>query len=240
MRRNLLIFAALFAAGLGLVFAAPALLVDPGPLIKGHEKLAGDCFKCHTPLLGPRDGKCIACHKVSEIGARKPEKARFHQRLTEQSCTACHTDHVGLSANRPTRTFDHSLLDPPWRQTCHDCHTPPKDTLHRQIAADCQTCHAPSGWRPATFDHSRYFRFDRDHPADCATCHVGGRYDRYTCYECHEHSEAKIREEHLEEGIRDFRNCAECHRSGDEDEAERIWKAKRQTLPGWRGGKDDD
>ena len=48
----------------------------------------------------------------------------------------------------------------------------------------------------------------------------------YTCYGCHEHSRSKIREEHLEEGIRDYENCVECHRSGDEDEAKRIWRSK--------------
>jgi hypothetical protein len=41
-------------------------------------------------------------------------------------------------------------------------------------------------------------------------------YSRYTCYGCHEHSPEKIRREHIEEGIRDFKNCVECHRSADE------------------------
>lgn len=36
----------------------------------------------------------------------------------------------------------------------------------------------------------------------------------------------KIFEEHVEEGIRDYENCVECHRSGDEDEAKRIWRSK--------------
>ena len=31
----------------------------------------------------------------------------------------------------------------------------------------------------------------------------------------------------VEEGIYDYENCVECHRSGDEDEAERIWRSKR-------------
>ena len=48
----------------------------------------------------------------------------------------------------------------------------------------------------------------------------------YTCYGCHEHSRSKIREEHVEEGIRDYENCVEGHRSGDEDEAKRIWRSK--------------
>lgn len=47
---------------------------------------------------------------------------------------------------------------------------------------------------------------------DCVTCHKGGVYSTYTCYGCHEHTPAKIRAEHEEEGIRDFENCVECHR----------------------------
>lgn len=35
---------------------------------------------------------------------------------------------------------------------------------------------------------------------------------RYTCYGCHERTAANIRREHIEEGIRKFANCVECHR----------------------------
>ena len=52
-------------------------------------------------------------------------------------------------------------------------------------------------------------------------------YSNYTCYGCHEHSRSRIRKEHVEEGIHDYENCAECHRSGDEDEAKYLWKSKR-------------
>jgi hypothetical protein len=72
---------------------------------------------------------------------------------------------------------------------------------------------------PATFDHDRYFRLDRDHNARCATCHVRNDYRRYTCYGCHEHTPANIRGEHIEEGIGDFADCVECHRSGDKHDA---------------------
>ncbi|MDP6342043.1 MAG: cytochrome c3 family protein [Alphaproteobacteria bacterium] len=241
MKVRLLALTLLFAAGLAIVLWAPDALVNPGALIKGHDKIAGDCFKCHTPLLGPSNGKCVACHKVTEIGLKKAKKVRFHQLLTEQRCTGCHTDHVGKAAAKATRTFDHGLLEPAWRTSCHECHAKPADTLHKNVAVRCQSCHVPDKWRPATFDHRRYFRFDRDHPDDCGSCHLGDRYDRYTCYDCHEHSEADVREEHLEEGIRDFRNCSECHRSADEDEAERIWRRKRRGLPYLRrDGEDDD
>ncbi|MDH3713273.1 MAG: hypothetical protein OET44_05415 [Gammaproteobacteria bacterium] len=58
-------------------------------------------------------------------------------------------------------------------------------------------------------------------------CHIDGDYSSYTCYGCHEHSRSEIREKHAEEGIYDCDNCVECHRSGDEEEAERFWRQRR-------------
>jgi hypothetical protein len=46
----------------------------------------------------------------------------------------------------------------------------------------------------------------------------------YTCNDFHEHSRSIIAEEHVEEGIYDYESCTECHRSGDEDGAEYLWK----------------
>jgi len=242
MKFRLVIAAVLFAAALLGVVRTPDLWINPGSLLKGHAKIEGDCFKCHTVLLGPSNAKCIACHKPSEIGAKKKERVPFHQSLREQSCTACHTEHLGPDAKTATREFDHDLLDASVKAACRQCHEKPNDTLHRSVVANCGTCHATRAWKPATFDHARYFRFDRDHPPDCKTCHPDGDYKRYTCYGCHEHSEAKVRREHLEEGIRDFQNCVRCHRSADEDEAERIWKSIRRGEGGGEGRRrrDDD
>lgn len=242
MHSRIALLAVLFCVGLGVVLLKPDLFVDPGPLIKGHEKTEGDCYQCHTLLLGPSSSKCIVCHKVEKIGVKKPKATRFHQHLKEQRCTACHTDHIGINAEKATRVFEHSLLTMAWRENCSDCHAKPGDALHRNVGKACQTCHTAVRWQPATFDHSRYFRFDGDHPAECKRCHIDNRYDRFTCYECHEHSPANVREEHIEEGIRNFENCAECHRSADEDEAERIWqqKSRKRGLDGRRGKDGDD
>jgi hypothetical protein len=38
----------------------------------------------------------------------------------------------------------------------------------------------------------------------------------------------------VEEGIRDYEICVDCHRSGDEHEAERIWRSKRKKSGGYR------
>src|SRR3546814_3316281 len=74
-------------------------------------------------------------------------------------------------------------------------------------SSDFATCHQPGHWKPATFDHSRYFLLDRDHNTACTTCHLNNNYKQYTCYGCHEHQPTKIITKHREEGITNIENC---------------------------------
>jgi len=57
---------------------------------------------------------------------------------------------------------------------------------------------------------------------------VRGAKLAYTCYGCHEHTPAKIRAEHEEEGIRDFSDCVQCHRSAQEEPRERGREGGRE------------
>lgn len=215
---NLVVFAI-------LAIVYPHLMVGPGKLIPGHATLETDCFACHAAFTGAESQRCIACHKPEDIGRltttgqpiQKPLTATpFHQKLIRQDCVACHSDHAGVKRFRPTGHFNHRLLQQATRDACQSCHKAPQDALHRQIEGNCNQCHSQDHWTPATFDHDKFFILDRDHNVRCATCHVGNDYSRYTCYGCHEHTPASIRREHIEEGIRDFDNCVECHRSADE------------------------
>lgn len=221
----------------------PHLMISPGKPIDAHAELATDCFACHTPFIGSRPSKCIACHKVDEIGlkstrglaiAKEKKSVAFHQKLIEEDCVACHSDHKGVKAFRPISQFSHKLLEPDLQKQCDGCHANPGDSLHLKIKGNCGQCHSQENWLPATFEHEKYFRFDRDHTTECETCHINSDYADYTCYGCHEHSRSKIREEHVEEGIRDYENCVKCHRSGDEDEAKRIWRSN--LFDGERSG----
>jgi len=213
----------------------PRLMISPGKLIDAHTEFASDCFSCHTPFIGSPASKCIDCHKVEEIGKittkgltidKEKKNVAFHQKLIEDDCVACHSDHKGVKAFRPINYFSHNLLDSTLQEECDSCHSNPTDDLHRKIKDNCGQCHTKTAWIPATFEHEKYFRFDEDHNTECETCHTNNDYSNYTCYGCHEHSRSKIREEHIEEGIRDYEECTECHRSGDEDEAKRIWRSK--------------
>lgn len=228
MKRWLL---ALIVANLALVaaltFAYPHLMVGPGTLVSGHAELATDCFACHAPLRGARSERCVTCHALPDIGlrttqglplARRGAKTAFHQDLIEQDCMACHSDHLGPRQGRRSRKpFSHALLRVPVRELCESCHKAPSDALHRQISGNCKQCHSQERWTPATFDHEKFFVLDRDHTTQCVTCHVDSDFSRYTCYGCHEHRPDKVRREHIEEGIREFDNCVECHRDASDE-----------------------
>ena len=241
---KLVLLANLLALAL-LVFVYPHLMVGPGKLIPGHASLEADCFACHAPLQGADSQRCITCHQPATIGKLsstgmpliKPlTTVPFHQGLRTNDCVACHSDHAGVKRFRQAGRFDHTLLKRDIGEQCQTCHQAPKDALHRQVTGTCTQCHAQDKWVPATFDHDKYFVLDRDHTTTCATCHERNDYSRYTCYGCHEHTPQNIRREHVEEGIRDFANCVECHRSADEHDIRgRSERGGRETR-----GKDDD
>jgi len=238
-----LIVAVIMAYLVLLTISYPELMISPGSPIDAHAEIATDCFACHTPFFGSRPSKCIVCHKADEIGIKttkglpidkEDKNVAFHQQLVEEDCVACHSDHKGVQAFRPIGQFSHQLLKASLIKECNSCHTNPGDALHQKIAGNCSSCHVQERWTPATFDHKEYFRFDKHHRTKCDTCHINNDYNKYTCYGCHEHSRSKVREEHVEEGIRDYEICVDCHRSGDEHEAERIWRSKRRSSGKYR------
>jgi hypothetical protein len=224
------LLAANLAAIAVLAFMYAPLMVSPGPLIAEHRALEGDCFACHAPLRGTMADRCATCHVPADIGrvtttgaplVRKAGAAPpFHRQLGIQHCSACHSDHAGVTRYRQARRFDHGLLQAALRSRCESCHQPPQDSLHGNLGgtagAGCAQCHSVNAWKPASFAHERWFLLDAEHSARCDTCHVGNDFKRYTCYGCHEHTPAAIRNEHVEEGISDYRDCVRCHRSARE------------------------
>lgn len=214
------------AVAMLLVFVYPHQMISPGRLIDGHQQLTTDCFACHESFRGTPSGKCVACHAVENIGLttskgmpiqRKKTTTAFHQKLTEQNCVACHSDHSGVRKFRASGTFAHNLLETPISNQCGTCHEVPVDSLHRQIPGKCSQCHGTEKWKPATFDHVKFFVLDSDHNAQCITCHARNDYKKYTCYGCHEHTPSNIQSEHVEENIRNYENCVRCHRSSSDE-----------------------
>jgi hypothetical protein len=195
------------------------------PKDKKHRKFKSNCNVCHGyddweathfkhSKLPPAELKqCESCHD-------KPRDDKH--RKFKGNCDSCHGYNDWDDVD-----FKHSKLPPAELKQCQSCHEKPDDSLHGSTKLECGECHGQEKWKPATFNHSKYFRFDRHHRTDCDTCHVNNDYAEYTCYGCHEHSRSNIRSEHMEEGIRDYENCTECHRSANEHEAKRAWRAKR-------------
>lgn len=219
---------AALAGVIALAFLYPHEMVSPGNLIPAHASLQNDCFACHTPFRSASPDRCISCHTVADIGRKttkgvpipaKRARPPFHQALVEQNCLACHSDHpTPALTRRPVKRFDHALLASNLRGQCQSCHVAPDNEQHRGIKLPCAQCHQASGWKPATFDHSRYFPLTGDHDTACVTCHVGQNYKRYTCYGCHEHQRSRMIAKHREEGITNINNCVRCHRSGHGEE----------------------
>ena len=244
-----IILAAVLSVVAVLVLAYPSLMVGPGKLIPGHKHLNADCFACHAPLAGATSERCAVCHKPAEIGRlttkgltiTKPlTPTPFHQKLVNQDCVACHSDHAGVKRFRQQGRFNHALLQEETREQCQACHKIPGDTLHQQITGNCSQCHTQEKWVPATFEHDKYFALDRDHSTRCVTCHTGNEYKRYTCYGCHEHSAEGMRREHIEEGIRKFNNCVECHRSANKHDIKGVLGNGKEKAEEGHGRKEQD
>ncbi len=232
-----LIITANLLALVGLAFVYPVPMVSPGPVVPAHAAIAAECTSCHVPFRGASPAQCEKCHALSNIGVRTTTGARlreqaqrpaFHQQLTEQNCVACHTDHV--DATRATigqpskKPFSHGLLRADRRNRCESCHAAPTSDSHAHLTGakvQCQQCHTTEGWKPATFEHAKFFELDRNHAVACVTCHTENDYKRYTCYGCHEHTPDNIREKHEEEGVGNLDNCVSCHKSPRGEHGER-------------------
>jgi hypothetical protein len=211
------------------VFAFPNVAISRGDVTDSHSGIARKCWSCHQPFRGAAIEKCISCHKIRDIGrvttggdplsgrSAKP-KVLFHAGLANKDCSACHAVHIGGKYTRTATKFRHDLLADSIKSDCLSCHNgqKPLDNLHRAANKQCHTCHGTGSWRPATFDHNAYFRFDSNHPSRCDTCHTDtASYASYTCYGCHAHTLANMTAAHAEEGIRNLEQCARCHRTGN-------------------------
>ena len=218
-------------ADIGLRSTRGVALPQQGLKTSFHQELIEqDCVACHSDHAGPRltrrsrkpfshellrvavRDRCESCHATP--------KNEIHRDLSV-GCAQCHRPQAWKPA-----TFDHAMLAD--NAQCTSCHKAPADTLHRQVKGNCGQCHATTAWKPATFEHAKFFVLDRDHDTACVTCHADNDFQRHTCYGCHEHTPANVRAEHEKEGIRDFENCAECHRSADEEPARRGARGERQ------------
>ncbi|MEW5959218.1 MAG: hypothetical protein AB1801_15925 [Chloroflexota bacterium] len=195
----------------------------------GYDGLSIECGDCHLKSGYDFDqAVCLECHIEAQ-----PVFMTDHQLTFGQNCLACH------DGERPM-PFDHAAFFPlegehttlncanchgGYRfkgtpRECYGCHAA-KDVHNSQLGTECGACHTPRAWSEVILEEHTFPITHRNEgrPIECQVCHPAV-YTVYTCYGCHEHNPTKMERRHLEEGIRDFQNCAACHPTGREDEAE--------------------
>ena len=154
-------------------------LVMPGEVIADHADIEADCSSCHAMFnKSAQRGLCMDCHE--EVATDIDSTGGYHGHHPDASndqCATCHTDHEGRDALvviLDESAFDHAftdfeLLGTHLENECGDCHKaeekhrdapsecvgchledkPHKDTMDD----DCASCHEPTEWADARFDH---------------------------------------------------------------------------------------
>jgi hypothetical protein len=138
-----------------------------------------NCVSCHQnddAHNGAFGSNCADCHSPSGWGGATFDHASTGFPLTGRhqsaQCTDCHQN--GQYAGTPS--------------SCVSCHQ--SDDAHNgAFGTNCATCHSPSGWGGATFDHaSTGFPLTGRHTsAQCTDCHQNGQYagTPSSCAGCH-------------------------------------------------------
>ena len=102
----------------GLAYWLRESMLSPGHLLGGHADIHQACFSCHSAFRGIDAARCVACHRIADIGLRTVsgapllagERVLFHQDLRNGFCAACHSDHAGPNADGTLEGFEHGLL----------------------------------------------------------------------------------------------------------------------------------
>jgi hypothetical protein len=148
------------------------------------------CATCHADIhRGQFGGRCEQCHSEKgwtvSIQAIQNHQNRFPLvgAHAVAECDSCHTGGA-------TSQFSGLSTD------CLSCHfsdfQSAKEPNHQALnfSTSCQSCHSMNSWAGAAFDHLKLtgFALTGAHASlDCATCHVGGKFQGIpaNCYGCH-------------------------------------------------------
>jgi hypothetical protein len=185
------------------------------PLTGAHLQV--NCSGCHinaytVPDLQNTPTTCEACHLSDDA----------HAGEFGTQCGVCHSPDGWEPAQ-----FDHSLAEFPLEGEhvdvpCDSCHTKgfkgtPMDCYSCHVQDDehngafgtaCETCHNPSDWADATFDHTlAAFKLTGAHMnVKCIDCHVNGVFKGtpQTCAACHADPAFHV-------GLFAGMACSQCH-----------------------------
>jgi hypothetical protein len=184
-----------------------------------YAGLPSDCVDCHldtyNATANPNHSAagfstiCDSCHQPSDpnwFQATYPHTVwPLVASHTAQRCSSCHTGSV--YAGLPSECVD-----------CHiDDYNATTDPNHATsgFPTDCDTCHQPTTWTGATFDHT-YSLVGVHATLDCSACHSSGVYAGLPsdCVDCHlDNYNATANPNHLGAGFPT--DCEICHRASD-------------------------
>jgi len=179
------------------------------PLLGAHR--TADCYDCHKSeslarfdVLGVN---CIDCHRADYDATANPNHS---QSGFSEDCSVCHPvnafqwtgagfnhnffalvqGHSTPACAECHKTGNYSDASP----VCNSCHqadyaaaTNPSHTASG-FPVTCENCHTLNpGWKPATFDHTRFPLTLGHSTPECIDCHKGGNYSSTPtdCYACH-------------------------------------------------------
>lgn len=210
------------------------------PLRGGH---AISCFECHTSgTFSKLATDCVSCHQSDYNATIDPN----HQQVGfSTTCTECHQSTDG-SWQAAKFTHDFFPLTGGHTISCLECHTEGAGTQlstdcfachqnnynsaanpnHQQagFSTVCSQCHTTGpGWDAADFKlhDSQYFPiYSGRHNGrwnSCTECHTNNsNYADFTCFTCHEHSQAETDGRHREVTNYSYQSsaCYSCHPTG--------------------------
>ncbi len=203
------------------------------PLVGAHA--TAGCASCHTKLdFSATDTRCASCHRDPHLGELGNECARCHttrsfidrsamlraHQLTRfpltgahraADCEACH-----VPAGQGQRRFAGRSMD------CTGCHqvqlhaAKNPDHVAAGFSTQCGSCHAPTSWNRAAYDHSgTSFPLTGAHRAlSCNTCHADAVYrgKASACVSCHlQDYQGTTNPSHA--AAQFPTTCASCHRT---------------------------
>lgn len=193
------------------------------PLTGGHGGL--NCIECHTTPgdFTSASQDCFTCHDADYQTAPSHIELGF-----PQDCTECHSTRGWSPA-----AFDHSFFPLTGEHaglSCMECHTGggftgvPSDCIAchdaefqsapNHVAENypltCEQCHTPSGWSPASFDHSIFALSGGHAGLQCTDCHSSGVYEGLPsdCISCHD-AEYQAAPSHAD--LNFSQDCTQCH-----------------------------
>jgi hypothetical protein len=192
----------------GTSHACVACHAEP-PVHKGHFGTA--CASCHSTETWTLAGTTKLAHFDHDT-----TKFKLTGKHQSTDCRACHTRQVG----KETVSVFKGTSD-----TCVSCHAR-EAQVHKghYEGSSCVQCHSTHAWTGALVKHSFFSINHGRRNNNCKTCHNDApvHFQTYTCYNCHEHTPAKVERQHARRQVANLQDCASCHARKGNRRAEAV------------------